>query len=306
MVEFIEKVEEETDPFEQYFEEKIVPLVEAENKVKDRYRSKFWGYLFTILFLMSANLLIVLFRTLMQHVPLSWGQLILVNAVAFMFVLIPIYKYNNLPKNDIFDVFLKFYGDWQHLQNSEVKLVHSPIVPKHDGVKASHNVVSETGSNKIEMRDTFYTEKNKTVSKGVMLYITFVENFGGSLLMFDKNGFYRKNKFQEHECYNGKTDIPAAKYFNIFTSDDSIGEKMIHSLFLEHLLDLKDVFKARNLYVQAQGNNMRVYLEGSELYIDNYKLWSKKVDKNRFRQLHHEFEGVHLFVQTVQSLMEEK
>ena len=306
MVEFIENVEEEIDPFEQYFEEKIVPLVDAENKVKDRYRSKFWGYLVTILFLMSANVLIVLFRTLMQHVPLSWEQLLLVNAVAFMFVFIPIYKYNSLPKNDIFDVFLKFYGDWQHLQNSEVKLVHSPIIPEHDAVRASHNVVSEVGANRIEMRDTFYTEKNKVVSSGVMLYITFAGEFGGSLLMFDKNGFYRKNKFPEHECYNGKTDIPAAKYFNIFTSDDNIGEKMIHNLFLENLLDLKDVFRARHLYVQAQGNNMRVYLEGSELYIDNYKFWSRKVDKNRFRQLHHEFEAVHLFVQTVQSLMDEK
>jgi len=79
---------------------------------------------------------------------------------------------------------------------------------------------------------------------------------------------------------------------------------MLHNLFLETLLDLKDVFRAKRTYVQAQGNVMRVYLEGSELYIDNYKFWSKKVDKNRFLQMHHEFETVHLFVQTVQSLLE--
>jgi len=304
MVEFIEKVEDEVDPFEQYFEEKIVPLVEAENKVKDKYRSKFWGYLITILFLMSANVLIVLFRSLMHHAPLSWDQLILVNAVAFMFVFWPIHQYNKLPKNDIFDAFLKFYGNWQHLQNSEVKLVHSPVVPEHDGVKALHSVVSQIGDNRVEMRDTYYTEKNKVVSSGVMLYITFAGNFDGSLLMFDKNGFYRKNKFPDYEYYNGKTDIPAANYFNIFTSDDNMGEKMLHNLFLETLLDLKDVFRAKRTYVQAQGNVMRVYLEGSELYIDNYKFWSKKVDKNRFLQMHHEFETVHLFVQTVQSLLE--
>ena len=306
MVEFVEKSEEEIDPFEQYYTDNIIPLVEEENKVKARYRSKFWGYLFSVLFLMSANVLIVLFNSLMHKTPISWSQLVLINVIALSFVYLPIYRYNKMSKNDIFDVFLKFYGNWQHLKNSEVKLVHSSIIPEHDAVGSTHNVRGNFGDKTMEIRDTYYTKKNKVVSQGVILYATFDKKFKGSLLMFEKGGFYRKNKFPNYELYNGKTDIPAANYFNIFTSNDEIGENILHSLFFENLLDLKDVFKAHHLYLQAEDNYMRIYLEDSSLYIDNYKIWSRKIDKNRFLQMHNEFEKIALFMQTIQSLMDEK
>ena len=257
MIEFVEKPEEETDPFEQYYTDNIIPLVEEENKVKARYRSKFWGYLFSVLFLMSANVLIVLFNSLMHKTPISWSQLVLINVIALSFVYLPIYRYNKMSKNDIFDVFLKFYGNWQHLKNSEVKLVHSSIIPEHDAVGSTHNVRGNFGDKIMEIRDTYYTKKNKVVSQGVILYATFDKKFKGSLLMFEKGGFYRKNKFP-------------------------------------------------NLYLQAEDNYMRIYLEGSSLYIDNYKIWSRKIDKNRFLQMHNEFEKIALFMQTIQSLMDEK
>lgn len=306
MVEFVDKPEEEIDPFDQYFEENIVPLVEEENKIKSKYRSMFWGYLFSVLFLMSVNVLIVLFISLMRHTPLSWEQLLLVNAAFAMLIYIPIYKYNKMPRNDIFDVFLKFYGNWKHSQNTEVKLVHSPIIPQHEGVGASHDIIGDFNGTTIEIRDTFYTIKNKVVSSGVVIYVTFPEKFNGSFLMFERGGFYHENKFPDYELFNSKIDIPAANYFNIFTSDDEIGEKMFHSMFFENLLDLKDEFEARHLYLQAEDNYMRIYLENSELYINNYKLWSRKVDKNRFKQMNNELEKTYLFVQTVQSLMRQK
>lgn len=310
MIEFVEKPEEEVDPFEEYFEQNIVPLVEDENKIKSKYRSKFWGYLFSVLFLASANILVVLFFAQMRKTPISWEQLLLVNFFLFLLIFLPIRQYNKIQKNDIFDVFLKFYGNWKHLQNSQVKLVHSPIIPPHDEVGSTHNIMGTLDGATIEMRDTFYTGKSlfgkSVVSSGVVLYITFAQNFDGSLLMFDKGGFYRKNKFNGFEYCNGKIDIPSANYFNIFASNDEIKEKLLHSLFFENLLDLKDVFKARNIYVQAQDNFMRVYLEKSEFYINSYKFWSSKIDKNRFLQMHHEFETTYLFVQIVQSLMEEK
>ena len=306
MVEFIDKPEEETDAFEQYFEENIAPLIENENKTKERYRSRFWGYLVSIIFLMSINVLVVLFRALMYHAPISWDQLFLINIAVLALAYIPVYQYNKLPKNDIFDAFLKYYGNWRHLLNAEVKLVHSPIIPEHDEVMATHNIISNYADTTVEIRDTVYKQKNKVVSSGVMVYVTFNEEFNGSLLMFDRRGFYRKNKFPDYEYYNGKTDIPAANYFNIFVSDDSIGQKLLYGLFYENLLDLGDAYAAKHLYLQAGKNCMRIYLEGSELYINNYKLWSRKVDKNRFKRMNLELEKTYSFVQMVKSLMEKK
>jgi len=304
MIDFVEKTEDEVDSFEQYFHDSIVPLVEAENKIKNKYRSQFWGYLFSAIFLMSVNLLIVLFSAQIKHTPVSWEQLFLINCLAFSLVFLPIYRYNHLPKNDIFDTFLQFYGNWQHMRNSDVKLVHAPIIPQHEDVKASHNVVGKFDDISVEMRDTYYISKSKIVSKGVILYATFAKQFAGTLLMFERGGFYRKNKLSQYECCNNRINIPAANYFNIFASNTEVCDKIVHSLFLEYLLNLKDIFKARHIYLQIQDNYMRIYMEGSQLYIDNYKFWSKKVDEKRFLQMHNEFESAYLFVQTVKSLME--
>ena len=306
MVEFVDKPEEEIDPFEQYFNENIVPLVEAENELKKKYHSKFWGYFFSVIFLISFNILIVLYRTLIGHAPLSWEQLILVSVGVMMLVLIPIRSYNKLPKNDIFDVFLKFYGNWQHTKNSHVNLVHSPIIPKHEAVGARHEIKGFFDDTTVEIRDTYYTVNSKTVSSGVVLYATFEKNFCGSLLMYDRRGFYRKTARDGYQYYNGKVEIPAINYFNVFVSNEEIGEQMIRNLFLENLLDLKDAYRAKHVYLQAEENYIRVYLEGSEIYIDNYKFWGRMVDKNRFLEMHNELEKTDLFMQTVLSLMEKK
>ena len=306
MIEFADKPEEEIDPFEQYFSENIEPLIEEENKTKQKYRSKFWGYFFSVIFLLSVNTLIVLFNALMHHKPLSWEQLFLVSFGVMLLVLIPIRSYNKLPKSDIFDAFLKFYGGWEHSKNSHVNLVHSPIIPEHDAVGARHEIKGKFQNSTIEIRDTYYTLKSKIVSSGVVLYLTFADKFDGSLLMYDRKGFYRKNKREGYEYYNNRVDIPAVNYFNVFVSSEKIGEQLMHNLFLENLLDLKDAYRARNVYLQAEENYVRVYLEGSEIYIDNYKFWGKMVDKNRFLEMHRELEKTDVFVQTVMSLTERK
>jgi len=301
----------DVSPWEGYFEQNIIPLVEADNKLKDKYRGRFWCYLWTVIFLMSSNALVVLFNVLMHGRPISYEQLLIVNVVAFSFVIWPIYSYYRQPRADIFAEFIKFFGNWKLAHNAEVKLVHSPIIPKHDFVTSTHNADGEIAGAKLQLRDTFYEKKlifgNKnwrhTVSAGIILYIEFEQKFKDKILLFDRSGFYRKSRFDDLDNQNNNIEIPAANYFNIFSADKKFTVSFISPTFLERLLDMSDDFAARHTYVEINENYMRIYFEGSRLYFDNYKLWSDKIDKDKFRQLHKQFESIMTFIYIVKELL---
>ena len=312
MVDFITEPDNtQENEFDKYFIEEIVPRIEYANKVKDKYRSRFWGYLWTVVFLMSTNCLVVLFNALIKNGPCNFEQLILINVIAVLLVFLPVYSYYRAPKEDIFSEFLKFYGNWQHTRNGDIKLVHSPIIPKHDSVGATHSIEGNFADTKVQIRDTYYKKrlllKNlkwyRTVSKGVIVYVTFPSEFSGKLLLFDKSGFYRKNKFPELINIGSEIEIPAANYFKIYTNNKDSAKSILVSLFFEKMLDLKDVFGAHSVYVEMNGNFMRVYLENSTLYFDNYKLWSKKIDKESFLKLDKKFQQTYDFVQMVKVLI---
>ena len=308
----VEVNETEKDLFEDYFEQKIVPLVEEDNLIKERYRNPFWGYVWSIIFLCSVNVLIALFNSLMNNHPISYEQLILFTMLALSFIFLPIRHYYREARDDIFDVFLQYYGDWKHKATGEVQLVHSPIIPAHDSVGALHNITNDVSDVKIEIRDTFYKKKSvlfgrkfeHIVSSGIIVYLTFPIKFDGILLMFDKTGFYRKKKYSGLEEAKPCIDIPAANYFSSFTDNVDFAQKIMMSLFFETILDMKEAFAAKNMYLQIQDNYIRIYFEGSVLYFDSYKFWSNKIDKKKFLQMNLEFEKIFNFIPIVEALIQ--
>ena len=313
-IEFISEVEDTPEAlFEKYFDETIMPAVEDENRIKDTYRSRFWGYLWSACFLLGANTLIIFFRYLMYHYPVSYEQIFLVVLLAICVVVFPIYQYYKLPKRDLFDIFLNYYGNWKHLENTEVKLVHSPVVPPHEAVSASHSIAGNYDDLQIEVRDTVYQSTvhfrkwkfKRVVSAGVMIYVKFNKKFKNKIYLFDKTGFYRKNKYSDLINVTKNILVPAANYFHIFTQDEDYAKDMLPSEFFERILDLKEIFKAKHLYIQMEEDYMRIYLEGAQLYFDNYSLWSKTANREKFVALNREMEQILAAVQLVQVMKEQ-
>lgn len=289
--------------FEEYLEKQIVPLIEDNNRLKDTYRSKFWVFFFTIIFIISADILGVLFYAQIYHEPIHFEQLFLFVIVALSFMYWPIFRYKHKSKHNIFAKFLNYYGIWKYKENKHVDLVHSPIIPAHSSVNSPYCVEAQYEGVQVEIRDTIYQKnKNKVVSNGVVVYMRFPQNFVSTTLLFDKNGFYRKNKFNNLQNIGNMINIPSSNYFNIFSDDPEVAQKILGSIFFERILDMKDIFKAKNLYVEIHNNLIRLYFENSQLYFDTEKLWSKKIDKNKFKQINDEFEQTALFIELINGL----
>ncbi|MCQ2735241.1 MAG: DUF3137 domain-containing protein [Alphaproteobacteria bacterium] len=301
---------QEVNTFDQYFEREIIPLVEEDNIRKDVYHGRFWGAFWSALFIFSANTLWVLFNFLMYKHPVNYEQILLVAIVSCLIVAWPIYSYYKQPRLDIFEAFLRFYGTWEYKTSGKVRLVHSRIIPQHDNVFAKHNISGTPENIKTEIRDTYYQKDvllsnkswKRTVSSGVIVYLTFPYNLKADILVFDKNGFYRKNKFPELTAVEPKLEVPASNYFRCFTDNTEEAQRIIVSLFYETILDLKEVFAAKSINIEIKDNFVRIYLENSTLYFTNYKFWSHKIDKNKFRQLHAELCKISEFIQILKVL----
>lgn len=316
MVDFVENIEVEQRPedaFEIFFQKNIVPLVEYDNQIKRKYRGRFWAFLLAVMFFVCANALIALFNSLMHARPFNWLLLLFISACAFFVVFIPIFSYYRQPREDVFDVFLRFHGHWNHGQHKDVKLVHSPIIPPHEFVASSHAVESTFNGVDIEIRDTVYTNKfglksldwRRTISKGVVLYLTLPTTSKETILLFDKNSFMRKAKFNNMPSLTGSINVMAANFFNIFCADVKYAQSFLRAAFFERILDMKDLFQAKSVCCEIKDNYMRIYFENSRFYVDSYKFWSRELNKDKFRQIDREFEGVFIFVDTVNYLLAE-
>ena len=313
-IEFITKVEENSteDLFEEYYDKNIVPLVDEENRLKRFFRSRFWGYLWSVCFLLGVNLLIVLFRVLMYGYPISVSQLILVTTIGLAVILWPLICYYKAPKDDMFGVFLKFYGQWEHQQNKPMEIEQTLIVPEHDTIAALHNVCGNYDGVDIEIRDMIYHKTVKirnrkfkrTVSKGVMVYAKFNHKVNNTLLLFDKRGFRRKNKYPDLLNVTDRILIPMANLFHIFTDEEMFAKDLLPTLFFERILDMKETFKASAVNVEIQDDFMRIYLENAQMYFNNQNIWSHHTNKEKFVVLNKEMEQTLMEVQLVQVLRE--
>lgn len=303
------EAEKQTDPFDSYMTEVIAPAVDEINREKEKYRGQFWTYFWTALFLVSVNALVVLYRALMYHRALNVEQLMLINIVAVVIVCWPLYSWTKHKSQDIFSLFMEFYGQFKFSQTSDnVADVDKDtlIVPEHSTTAVTHGIVGNYDGVDVELRDTSYfrtkSKKSKKVCSGVVLCFDFKQNLKNNLLLFEKFGFYRKSKMTNMINLNEQIHIPASNYFNIFSDKPEVSS-FLCSAFFEKILDLKDVFEARKMYLEVTENHIKIFLENSQIYFENNKLWSRKMEYDKFRRLHNQFEEVFIFIETIQAIL---
>ena len=302
------KQTENIDLFTQYFEKKIAPLIFDANRIKERYRSRFWGCFWTVIFLLCINALFILFRTLIYNRPFNIEQFILVFACAPFVIAWPLWQYKQQKQPDILDVFLKFYGNWQHTKTAENSDTdhETPTIPQHQTAQISHKIIGTYAGTNIELRDTQYFAKQKKKNEGVVIELNMPYDIKHEILLFEKSTLRRRFKPKDMSEIGDQIYIPAAGYFSIFSPEKVAPKQLLCSAFFETLLDFKDIFGARYMSAWLKNRQIKIYLESSRIYFDHSNIWSKKIDKARYQKLHEQFEHLFRFIETMQELLTQK
>ncbi len=314
-INFISETEvNEEELLERFLTDTIMPLVKEDNRQKEVFRSRFWGYLWSACFLLGANTLIILFRYLMYGYVINYEQLFLVCLLALAVVVWPLYQYHIISRQSLFDEFLKFYGNyWQQAEYNADLPSKAPIIPPHENYTTVHGIVGNYDSVQIFMYDMIFTKMQRIqkfkfkrmVSSGVMIKIKFSKSFNKRTYLFDESGFYRKNSYTGLENITENVHIPAANYFKIFAEDESYAKDLLPSMFFERVLDMKDTFRAKHLYIQIEDDFMLMYLENASLYFENSGLWHKSIDKEKYFMLHRKMQNTIDVVQIIQAMKEQ-
>ena len=294
----------EENLFEQHMAQNVEPLIFGANKIKERYRSRFWGSLWTMLFLVCANTLFVLFATMIYDKPFSGGQLLLVAVAAVLIVLWPLWRYKKQSFPDIFAAFIKFYGHWQYQDEPTTIVADSKedILPSYDQKQIVNVASGSYFGAEIVVADTIYQRKNKKIGAGIAIDIILPQKSEHNVLLFAKNGHFRKNKREGMTLINEQIYIPAAAYFNIFSATEYAPKKLLCSPFFEAALDVRDAFKARKMSFSLQGQRVLIYLEDCVLYREQNGLWQPKIKTEKFTDLHQKFSEIFKFVELLQEL----
>ena len=302
------KQTENIDLFTQYFEKKIAPLIFDANRIKERYRSRFWGCFWTVIFLLSINALFVLFRTLIYNRPFNIEQFVFVFACAPFVIAWPLWQYKQQKQPDILDVFLKFYGNWQHMETNEncATDLDTPTIPQHQTAKITHKIVGTYAGTSVELRDTQYFVKQKKKNEGVVIELNMPYDIKHEILLFEKSALRRRFKPKDMLEIGDQIYIPAAGYFSIFSPEKVAPKQLLCSAFFETLLDFKDTFGAHHMSACLKDRQIKIYLESSRIYFDHSNIWSKKIDKARYQKLHEQFEQLFRFIETMQELLTQK
>lgn len=297
------------EAFDLFFRKKIEPLIDTQNKQKDKYRGRFWCFFWTMIFLLAVNTLIVLYMVILHHRPLSVVQLLLIVAAATCIVLFPLYTYKKIKKIDIFRVFLGFFGAWKY--NENIQNVSAEILPSKKTIGVVHNIsqqylgVDLSIGNLVEKKHRIKHDVCTHPSMiGTFLSFTFSNKLDDKILMFEQHGLYSKSKYPSMVSIGQYINFPAANYFNIFAAQAGSHEDLLCARFFEDVLDLKEIFGAKKIYVLIDGKKMHIFLSGSQFYFNHNRIWSKKINKDRFDVAYRQVEQVYEFAEDVLAMLQ--
>lgn len=301
-------VEASEELFIDYYEQNIVPLAEENNRIKDMFRSRFWAYLWGALFLYGLCVLIVLFRYLIYGYKIDGEYIFFISILACCSIFWPLYCYNKASKNDLFMETLRFYRNL-HI-NEDTEINKAAVVPQYDNYKVLVSLSGHYNDNDIYAHEVVFTKDVKfykwqfqrKISKGILIDFKFKQKIKNVAYLFEKNGFYNKNKYSDFVNISKDILIPAANYFRIFSDDIEFAKNFMPSVFFEQILDTKYIFGAKSVYIEIKDDYMRIYLEGARLYFCYNNLWSKFVNQQEFINLNKKISQILLFMHIVDTL----
>lgn len=283
----------QNNPFDDFFQQNLKPLLEEEGRNRDAFRSRFWLYFGVLCFVNSVNILVVLFRHLISGHIISYEQLLLLVAFSVLFLWWYARRAKTIPQTDMLREYIKYYDNLQ-LQEENVFAEKDILFPvKEDLVeqlKISGNFLQFSFELKKIALLKNKTKQNEIVknSGGIMLSYSFKQNLRGTLLMFEKGGVVKQKKYEGLEKIS--LNIPASNYFQIFTDSSKIKNYILVSALFESILDLKEIFKAAKVNLRIKDNQLIIFLQNGKLSYQQSSAWHSVASEKDFENLNLQME----------------
>lgn len=295
----------QNNPFDDFFQQNLKPLLEEEGRNRDAFRSRFWLYFGVLCFVNSVNILVVLFRHLISGHIISYEQLLLLVAFSVLFLWWYARRAKTIPQTDMLREYIKYYDNLQ-LQEENVFAEKDILFPVKENLVEQLKISGNFLQFAFELKKIALlknkTKQNEIVknSGGIMLSYSFKQNLRGTLLMFEKGGVVKQKKYEGLEKIS--LNIPASNYFQIFTDSSKIKNYILVSALFESILDLKEIFKAAKVNLRIKDNQLIIFLQNGKLSYQQSSAWHSVASEKDFENLNLQMEKAETLGEIVDNL----
>ncbi|MDO4162069.1 MAG: DUF3137 domain-containing protein [Pseudomonadota bacterium] len=298
--------EEQINPLQEFIRKEVLPLIEEEDRYRQKFKNRFWFYSGLLLFINCINTLIVLFQYLIYNRPVSGSQLFLIALVSVFILLWYAQKAQKKKLPDVLAKFIRFYGNWTVSYSKEVTTFSDELIP-HSGRKIEKTAIRGDDNTSLVMKQFVFLKrlyKNMFTKNGggIWLDIKLAQKAPGKLILFEKGGFYKKKKYEGLELVS--SNIGISNHFYSFTDSRQLSEYVVRVVLFENILDLKEVFKASKIYVRIENDRLNVFLQNGRFLYNNSSLWHFSGGEKKLMLLHEQIEKIFTAVKVIETLIE--
>lgn len=296
----------QSNPFADFFQQNLKPLLDEDGKRRDAFRSRFWLYFGVLCFVNSVNILVVLFRHLMSGHVISYEQLLLIVIVSALFLWWYAGRAKKIPQNSVLAEYFKYYDNLHLQKEAKISGKKDILFPVAEDLLEQLKISGNFSQFTFELKQTSVLKKNAKQNEtlknsgSIWLSYTFSQNLHGTLLMFEKGGLSKQKKYEGLEKIS--LNIPASNYFQIFTDSQKIKDYVLVSALFESILDLKEIFKAAKVNLRIKDNQLDVFLQNGKLSYQETSAWHSIASEKDFENLNSQMEKADMLGEVVANL----
>ncbi len=293
-----DNMNEQFADFQNYYVKSIKPLIEDDYKKRDRLKGKFWLYFGIVFTFNCVNLLIALFRHLIHGKDISWSFMFVFAVLTFWLAYLLIKQAKkNTKYPDIMGEYIKYFGDWAIDYDNAIHEENKVFLPQSPQVQYSYVISGLNDTQKFVLREinflynSLLAFKKQLVKRDDGIWLSYkVQHYADSCLMvMEKGGFFKAKKIDGMERL-GDNNIPVANYFMNFANDVVLSKYVVGATLFEHLLDLKEAFKAQKIYMQINNGQVDIFLQKGRFAYQQGEQVSKSGEQEKFVKMNKQME----------------
>ena len=287
--------------FDSYYGQKILPLLQENDKIRYRYL-----FCFFILLLMSGIFypLIVLKILSMpfqdENISL-WGWIICLSGFVLIILNGPMYFYRRRVKPQIMPVFAGFFGNFRY----EYEQTLSDAVLQESGLFATYNqnigddcffgVYDDVHMTIAEekLRTVHLDEKKqkhaKNIFSGVCILLEMNKNFSGKTIVLEDKGIF--NPFQRvHGLEHVKLeDSKFEKLFEVYADNQIEARYLLTTAFMERMLQLQGLYEGKSLQFSFQNNQLLIAIRTKQNMFEANSFFRSNINPKRIQRVFEQF-----------------
>lgn len=291
--------------FDSYYEQKLLPLLQENDKIRRRYFLMFVGLLLMALVLYPLLIIYVLMNMGSGEENNAVGAVLGASGFLIMVLGSPIYFFKKRAKEGgIMKEFADFFGTFEYRYECclpDALISQSELFKKYNThfgddffcgeYKNVGIIISEERLQNITY-DNKNNRRKKKIFNGICILLTMNKNFKGRTVVLEDKGILNVFKHISGLERVKLEDIQFEKLFEVYASDQIEARYLLTTAFMERILKLRDLYQGKSIQFSFKDNQLLVAIPTKQDMFEACSFFKSNVNKKKIDRVFDQFYAV--------------